>query len=116
MLGSSPPGGGLDQLDQVIVAVGDGFALHLQPGAFGEPDIVETVDDDVRDVGVVDVLLDAAQGEQFVDDRAGEFVAFGVGDRILAGVHGLGVEVLDLLGDELVGEHSPVLALDGHAT
>ena len=44
------------------------------------------------------------------------FVAFRVSDRIVAGVHGLGVEVLDLLGDELVGEHSPVLALDSHPT
>ena len=102
------PGGPLDQLDQVRVAVGDRFDLLFGPVGPLDPHVVASVDVDVLDVVVVQEQLEAAEtelgGHQAADDLV---LLFGTrrGDAPLD--HGAG-GLVDSLAGELLDEGAAI--------
>ena len=81
MLRSASSGCGLDDLDEVVVVVGHRIASIFETCSSRQPNRVEAIDHDVSDLRVIDVLLDPTEGEEIIEDAAGQLTPVGFGQQ-----------------------------------
>ncbi len=102
----------LDELDELLVGLGDGVALHLATVGVPDEHLVEAVDVDVLDLGVVQQRLEPADAEQGgVHGGRVLFLGLGVQRRTARVDLGAGVLLQDLGYD---GTRVLPLVLRGH--
>ena len=102
--GVMSPGGTLDELDQVLIGIGDGVDPLL--GAIGalDPHGVEAVDVDVLDVVLVEEELQTTQSQLGGDEAADDLLLFVCGRGGARALHHGARRLVDGLSGELLHE------------